>query len=121
MEDILQPKFYEPSDAADLKHLLAKAGLFNVGQLIQHLFERVAELESEVEELEDRYDYEYEFREAEADLDKIREGRNTFALYFNSEFERNCVKYKTIGGTTFAIIKDEDLEELKSRFHSELD
>lgn len=117
----MTPDYYESSDAPDLAHRFSQAGLHNVGQLIKMLFRQIDILEERVEELEEQYNYEDEYQQAQAELDQVSSGRDAFAEHFTREFEKKNIKFKTIGGTEFAIMKSEDLDELKSRFHNDLD
>lgn len=118
MEDILQPHFIEPTDIKTISAALFRAGLVNVGRLLETMLAKIKEQEKQIEELEE--DVCAAEGDAEYAKEEAAEAAKEFATWFLEEFEDECTKTKRIGDTEFIIIAGHDYAALKGEFHKRL-
>lgn len=127
MQDINPPQFYDKQNIDDLIHSIHRAGFYNLSQLIKEQFQKIKELETEVEETrESAYDQGCEDERANAWEDFQYDNSNVenFASWYLKEFEpehKKKIKFKTIGDTTFVIMTEDNYNFLKNEFHKQLD
>lgn len=128
MNDIEAPQFYDAQNIDILTHELHKAGFYNLSQLVKEQFQKIKDLEVEMEESveaasEQGYESGYEEGQKDAQEYKARDAEH-FADWFLNEFEpenKKKIKFKTINQQTFVIMTDSDYEQLKKQFHSMCD